>query len=316
MVKLVNLRLTFRALQDMSFPIYSGSALRGIFGKSLKRVSCLAKRESCFLCAVRGTCPYVCIFENGNAPAGKNEEIPNPYVIEPMELGQKIIRRDEEFSFNCLLFGTAAEKISYVMLAWVKAGNLGFTSERTQARPVRIEQVCADNTRRLLYDFEQNDFPASTVETDYVVPSTQNVSALQVELKTPLRIQHDGHPVVPAKFTAQDFLLSLLRRQENMARHHVADYPRIDYPLLRTAISEAVIRFPNLHWFDWARYSSRQKKRIAMGGIMGDFVLEGNLSELYPYLKMGELFHLGKGAVLGMGKYVVADIDTAEKTKK
>ena len=309
MVTLIKLRLTFRALQDMNFPIFAGSALRGIFGKSLRRVSCLAKQESCDGCAVRQTCPYAFLFENGQQTSGKNNEIPNPYVIEPMKLENKQIKQNEEFSFNCLIFGKAVEKLSYIVLAWVKVGNLGFTTQRTQARLIKIEQINEDGVVNLLYDFEQTHALQAYADTNYSLPKSKEISKIRITLKTPLRIHHEGHPVVPAKFTAQDFLISLVHRQENMAKYFMPDYPVEDFNILKKYIDAVKLSEADLHWFDWSRYSSRQKKRIALGGIMGNFVLQGNMTVLYAYLKMGELFHLGKSCVLGMGKYTIEIIE-------
>lgn len=305
MVTLIKLRLTFKALQDMNFPIYAGSTLRGIFGKSLKRVSCLAKQEQCEGCAARQTCPYASLFENGQVSSGKNEEIPNPYIIEPMDLGHKIIKQGELFSFNCILFGKAIEKLSYVILAWVKVGNLGFTKERTQARLIKIEQIMPDTSHFILYNFELENPLLNYPNTSMNIPEIKNITSIRVILQTPLRIQHHGHPVAPNDFTAQDFLISLLRRQKNIAQHHMPDYPCIDFNAVKADILNAEISSASLHWFDWKRYSSKQEKSIALGGIMGSFILHGNLTKLYPYLKMGEYFHLGKSAVMGMGKYKI-----------
>lgn len=305
MVSIVNLRLTYRALENMNFPIYAGSALRGIFGKALRKVSCLAGRDNCPQCAVRKTCPYAVLFENGNVMSGKNEEIPNPYVIEPMAMGQKSISPGEDFSFNCLVFGKAVEKMSYIILAWVKVGNMGFTTERTRARLMKIEQIGADGNVTLLYDFSLPEPQQAYPDPDYAMPLPREVSAVRITLKSPLRIHHNGHPIIPARLTAQDFLISLLRRQENLAKSYLDGYFPQDFAALKADTETAVITEADLHWFDWARYSSRQKKRIALGGIMGTFTLRGNLSSLYPYLRMGEVFHLGKSAVLGMGKYTL-----------
>jgi hypothetical protein len=119
MCPIIKIRLTFRALENMNFPIYAGSALRGLFGKSLRRLCCLAKETTCTACAACSTCPYATLFENGYLSQGKNDDIPNPYVIEPMPLGQKNIRKDEEFVCHQILFGQAVQKLSYVLQAWI-----------------------------------------------------------------------------------------------------------------------------------------------------------------------------------------------------
>ena len=300
---LIKLRLTFRALQDMNFPMYAGSALRGIFGKSLRRVSCLAKKEDCAGCAAMSTCPYAAVFENGYIAVSKGEEMMNPYVIEPMTMGQKIIKQGECFTFHHLLFGNAVEKMSYVLLAWSKTGNMGFTKERTQARLIRVHQILADGTEALLYDFETEDAETVPAVPDFSLPDERETTAVRVRLKTPLRIHHRGHPVSQDKLTAHDFLIALIRRQQTLAKQHIPDFPPIDFDDLRPAIDGADLTDANLHWFDWSRYSSRQKTKIALGGIMGEFTLTGDLTKLYPYLITGKYFHVGKSAVLGMGGY-------------
>ena len=300
---LVKLRLTFRALQDMNFPVYSGSALRGIFGKSLRRVSCLAKKDTCADCAAAMTCPYAAIFENGYTAVAKGEEMTNPYVIEPMAIGCKNIAQGDCFSFHHLLFGTAVEKLSYVLLAWSKASNMGFTKERTQARLIHVHQVFADGSETLLYDFENEDAETAVADPDFSLPDERETTAIRVRLKTPLRIQHHGHPVPAEKLTARDFLTALIRRQQTLAKQHIPDFPPIDFHDLRPNIENTVLMDADLHWFDWARYSSRQKTKIALGGIMGEFTLKGDLTKLSPYLIAGKYFHIGKSVVLGMGQY-------------
>lgn len=302
MFPLVKLRLTFRALQDMNFSAYAGSTLRGIFGKSLRRVSCLAQKTDCKGCAAVSSCPYAEIFENGILSNG-GEEVPNPYVIEPFDIGMKNIGQGTEFSFNFLLFGKAVGKMSYALLAWSKTGNMGFTKERTQARPIRVEQICADGSIRLLYDFENDETETFEAQTCADLPPQVETNTVKIKLMTPLRIHRDGHPVRPENLTARDFLITLIRRTQNMAKHHIAEFPPVNFDDLRAAIDSAQMTDANLHWFDWARYSSRQKKRIALGGVMGTFALRGDLTKLTPYLKLGEWLHLGKSAVLGMGKY-------------
>ncbi|HHW43833.1 MAG TPA: CRISPR system precrRNA processing endoribonuclease RAMP protein Cas6, partial [Desulfotomaculum sp.] len=58
-------------------------------------------------------------------------------------------------------------------------------------------------------------------------------------------------------------------------------------------------------WVDWERFSARQDSRIKMGGVVGRALYEGEVAEFIPLLRLGELVHVGKGAVFGMGKYRV-----------
>lgn len=72
---------------------------------------------------------------------------------------------------------------------------------------------------------------------------------------------------------------------------------------LSSKLDTIVINNRKLHWFDWARLSSRQQRKIKLGGIMGSFELEGDLELLALFIRAGEIMHAGKAAVMGLGKY-------------
>jgi tetratricopeptide (TPR) repeat protein len=61
-----------------------------------------------------------------------------------------------------------------------------------------------------------------------------------------------------------------------------------------------------LKWQDWTRYSNRQQRKIPMGGVVGSYTLEtAGLEPLWPLLWAGQWAHVGKGAVMGLGRYTV-----------
>ncbi len=59
----------------------------------------------------------------------------------------------------------------------------------------------------------------------------------------------------------------------------------------------------DLKWHDWERFSERQGTKLKMGGFLGEITFEGDLAEFIPFLVLGEYLHIGKGTVLGLGKY-------------
>ncbi len=79
-----------------------------------------------------------------------------------------------------------------------------------------------------------------------------------------------------------------------------------DFAALTRAASGVGIHATKLRWDDWARYSSRQEKKIQMGGLVGSFELDGaDLSPFWPYLWLGQWTHAAKGAVMGLGRYQI-----------
>ena len=58
-----------------------------------------------------------------------------------------------------------------------------------------------------------------------------------------------------------------------------------------------------LYWQDWTRRSARQQRTMALGGVCGDWTLEGELGPFLPALHLGQWLHVGKETVFGMGQY-------------
>ena len=47
---------------------------------------------------------------------------------------------------------------------------------------------------------------------------------------------------------------------------------------------------------------------MKMGGFVGKVEYKGDLSEFIPLLRLGEVIHVGKGIVFGLGRYEIASV--------
>ena len=45
---------------------------------------------------------------------------------------------------------------------------------------------------------------------------------------------------------------------------------------------------------------------MKMGGFMGEITYEGDLKEFWPYIKLGEYMHVGKGSGFGLKRYILS----------
>jgi hypothetical protein len=99
--------------------------------------------------------------------------------------------------------------------------------------------------------------------------------------------------------------MAAVRRAALMADVHGGCAPAWDFQHLgRLAMEVSDTR--QLHWQDWIRRSARQKRTMALGGVCGEWTLQGELGPFLPALHAGQWLHVGKETVFGMGQYRLA----------
>jgi len=119
-------------------------------------------------------------------------------------------------------------------------------------------------------------------------------------------VRRENDLIEPERLGFDEFVAALLRRLALLSRFHTEQAWRLDHAGLAGLAREAVVAERRLSWQDWARYSTRQQKRIPMGGVVGEYFVETRgLEPLWPLLWLGQWTHAGKGAVMGLGRYEV-----------
>lgn len=225
---LARYRYTFRMREPLSLPDYSGSLLRGQFGASLRRVSCMTQEAHCEGCPLRTTCPYAAVFE-APAPAQHDMQrfshIPNPYVVEPPPLGTTQIARNEALSFNLVLFGRALEHVPIISFALQRALEQGLGPDRTRGALERIDVQHADQSGAQTWStvWHQGDTQLATHETAFPLtpPASTNASTeARLTFLTPLRLQQQGQPIRPHALSPRKLVADLLRRITLLAEFH------------------------------------------------------------------------------------------------
>jgi CRISPR/Cas system endoribonuclease Cas6 (RAMP superfamily) len=126
-------------------------------------------------------------------------------------------------------------------------------------------------------------------------------SALRINFLTPTRIVSNEKLVAAPDF--QGIFRTLLRRISMLAYFHCGKELEVDYKGLieHAAAVETVDR--QTRWHDWERYSARQDERMKFGGFVGQLGFTGDFETFHPWLKAGELVHVGKGTAFGLGRY-------------
>lgn len=311
-------RFEFTVETPIRLPEYAGSTLRGVFGNALRRTACVTRERECKPCPLYRNCPYPAVFETP-APEQhalqKFSQIPNPYIVEPPDWGERVYAPGETLAFHLVLVGQALRHLPLIVLAWQRAFGHGVGKGDGTARLERVvhEPNMAAMGRPM--DMRKGDavFEAGEgVLRDHAqtigraMPDAAATGRpITLHFTTPLRLQHNGKPIGAPELTARDLLVGLVKRTALISEFHLGQKLDLDFHALADAAS-AIESEKKLRWRDWARYSNRQKQEMALGGVVGDWALHGDLTPFLPFLHLGQWLHVGKNATFGLGRYELA----------
>jgi len=301
---------TIEAIDELDLPYFKGSTFRGGFGNVFKRVVCVFKNKDCKDCMLKSSCIYAYIFET--APGSdasilnmnKYEKIPHPFIIEPPLETKKIYEKGERINFNLVLIGRANDYMPYFVYAFDELGKIGIGKGR---KPYKLLFVYADN--ELIYDTENKairNVPPKKISLDGLndFENAREETELNIQFVTPVRIKYNR--AFSSELPFHVLIRNLLRRVLLLYFFHCEKtIPPYDHKIIIQEAEKIITINSNLKWWDWERYSNRQKTKMFMGGVVGDITYRGKLKPFSPLLKVGEIIHIGKGTGFGLGKYKI-----------
>lgn len=292
----------FQVTEPIALPEYAGSTLRGAFGRALRKIACMTKQADCKGCPLYRSCPYTNIFETPAPPEHhlqKFSQVPNGYIIEPPEWGERLYARGERLTFSLVLFGRLIEQLPLIAFAFKRA--FEYDVGKGKADLLDIAKFSGNLTAcHSILDNGNIIEHQKTLE----IP-TDLRSDIQIALDTPLRIQENGKPLRENQISKERFLITLAKRISLLAEFH-AQPLYLDFDKLITDIG-AVSDQKQLRWQDWTRYSSRQKQKMKLGGVVGTWTFRNLSEELAVLLYLGQWLHCGKNATFGLGKYRIIE---------
>ena len=294
-------------------PSYHGSTLRGGFGHAFRRIICAFKARECTDCLLRQQCVYSYVFETP-VPADakimrKYTAAPHPFILEPSTNIRKSFQKGEDLSFGLTLIGRATDYLPYFIYAFEELGRIGIGKGRGkyELREVAEEVSKGDSLpkKSVIYsgDTKLLTQTSSPIQwADIIANSPEPPHAVSISFITPARIKYKNRFIKDLEFHI--FFRSLLRRISLLSYFHCGY--RLDDSGFKDIIEQAreikTVK-QSLYWHDWERYSNRQKTRMKMGGFMGEIAYEGELEKFWPYIRLGEYVHVGKGSGFGLGRY-------------
>jgi CRISPR-associated endoribonuclease Cas6 len=302
-----NFEFILEARDAINMPPYKGSTLRGGFGSAFRRIVCIVKGQECAGCLLKGKCVYSYIFETP-PPADtkimrKYEAAPHPFIIEPPAETNRSYKPGDTITFGLTLIGRAVDYLPYFIYTFEELGKTGLGRGRGgfELRTVLDHgHTIYSSETRLLNNFEKVMLPLGPVSFDADMGAP---SRLTLNFLTPTRITYNGRFDEEIEFHV--IIRNLLRRISNLYYFHGDNHqsPELDFKNVIKKAQEVKTVKKQLRQYDWERYSGRQEQKINMSGFVGGITFEGEIAPYMPLLKAGEILHIGKGTVFGMGRY-------------
>lgn len=299
-------KITFSSLSQSELPEYSGSAWRGAFGHALRDSFCKTRQPDCNDCRLRYECVYSYIFET--PPPGDTEmmrlytSVPHPFVLRLAEEPRTTFKKGETTQLEFILIGHANDYLTHVMHALAVAAKKGISNSQFETQ--KIEQYSLLDkegwqTLDILNGLIDRQEPA--------IPVTPEVpEKIIVDIKQPTHLTSNGKRVIAKEFCFSDLFRPLLRRISMLQYFHSGEKLDIDFKGIINHSKQVKIKDISLKEFHWQRYSSRQKNKVPMGGIIGKFELDrSEIEPFFPYLHLGQYIHAGKGTSMGQGQYTL-----------
>lgn len=316
-------RFSFKVLEPVILPAYSGSTLRGIFGHALKKLGCITgakKREDCF-----PYCPYHEIFEPQppkDFPFSQMQNIPAGYIIEPPPLNKD--RKNKEYKigktlqFNVVLLGKLTKRLPFIyhalsraLLQNLKKGSAELIAVHVedghQFLPILDEWEILPHTQRVTLPFPLLTPQLNHQSSEPLISSSLLSTNITLTFTTPLRIQHNKKILSEKEFSLSFFLWQLLRRFSLLNAVYFNGknfFPyRSEEALQKELKTYQCTDKKELHWFHWQRYSNRQQRKMPFDGLMGTWHIKNLPPELAKLLWYGQYLHAGKNTTFGLGRF-------------
>lgn len=304
------LRFHLRMRTLAVLPPYKGALFRGALDNAFRRAACPFRRRNCENCSTHDKCLYISLFQptppSDFADVGKFGNAPPPYVLKPPATNRQAFHPQDTLEFGLTLIGRALDALPYFIFAIDQIGHRGLGRERGRYE-LRQVTVQRNGQSAVLFDGDDQkirDVPPA--EAKHALPS-EPITALTLGLQTPLRIKKNGKLVTQLDFPT--LFDSLVRRLTLLTVFYgQSSLGLTDREDLHAKAAQIKISKDNSFWYDWPRYSTRQRELMKLGGLRGAVSFEGDFAPFMPWLWLGEKVHLGQGTTFGLGAYSLKKI--------
>ncbi|RMG27984.1 MAG: CRISPR system precrRNA processing endoribonuclease RAMP protein Cas6 [Methanobacteriota archaeon] len=288
-----------RTQNSFGLPEFKGSTFRGKFGHVLKRTICVVDHRNCSKCALQNHCAYIYLFESKNE---RGQTVPRPFVLEPPLTRQQFFLRDKILNLNLVLIGKAIDFLPYFIYCFERMGEEGIGQDKGHFIVQSVFAVDEAGEKHEIYNHDTQTLSTKIPRIQLEFFKSRILPQATLHFYTPTDIRVNEQRVHSLEFP--QLLKSILRRYRSLRFYH-GDCSKERFEINWKAAEKIEIVHQKLEHRRFKRYSNRQKRPIALQGFTGRITYRGDLGQFYPWLKIGELLHVGKNTVFGMGGYKI-----------
>lgn len=253
---------------------------------------------------------YQAVFEPTNhgfiPEVGKVNTAPVGYVLIPSANQPKDHRR---MVFNLVLWGEMIVYAQNIINSVVYCGIEGMLDNKQTFRVNAITPFFI--SQEMQSDWHSNSDSSLAIESvkagflmEEWKMAFQIPDQLQVELLSPLRIQHQKSYILsPQDFEFPIFYTSLIRRLKLITTNYFLKDSWDEKELLALGGRVWISEKHNLYTQQLKRKKSETISKISMDGLMGSFTVSGDLRSILPFLWLGQYLQVGSMTSHGLGSY-------------
>ncbi|MDD3535652.1 MAG: CRISPR system precrRNA processing endoribonuclease RAMP protein Cas6 [Candidatus Cloacimonetes bacterium] len=281
----LDLQIVFQTDDTLAADADFSSAIRGLWGRSLKRIYCFQKQLDCIDCSLEN-CTYYVLFEK---KLNQSEQY-HPYIIQAYssEPGLIVVKLSL-FGWICQHY----DKLLYSIL------NLeGNTLYRSGKRFTLSLESIHDANKNCLYQKGSSSVKKPCIKSLQYRP--QLVDCIQLVFQSPLRQKYQG--TLMHTFVWEAFAKSLINRIRHLDTYF--NHGKLQIPA-DIDIANVQVLNADTRWDEKPRLSFRQDAHMSIGGLVGIVELRGISSQMLGILKLARYLHAGKQTTFGNGKIVL-----------
>lgn len=277
---MLGLRFTLSAPMT-GLPEFPGGVLHGAFGKALRDVDPNAN---------------AILLGSIDCVSSESTVWPCRMIVSPPPLGRLVV--------EVLLYGLATRFATAVILAMDCLALSGLGRARSPLRVLQVEFRNPDGSYVEVIRGDRDPAVPAALTLAEIAHSDIPVQAerLVVRLLSPLRLKQDNR-LVSTPPSYECLFLRLAQRVRDLARNagHGLDFPAD----LRALAAEVPLVRADTQWYEFSRYSARQKSAMRFGGLVGELVYRGRIGPFIPWLQAAEWLGVGGKTTFGLGNISV-----------